>query len=905
MRRSVLFFVAALLLPLAWRDAGARELSFQERVRAQEAIERVYYRHQIGTTMPFEEAVPRAVLEQKVERYLKLTEALRIYWHTDIGADSLRRELARIASRTRFPDRLREIDRALGHDGFLMQECLARPVLVERMARSFFAGNSPISSDAARGADSKRTWDEWWAEASPTLRARDIEAAACAGAAVPAIGTEGCRDTASSAPMPPAAPMTPCPDDTWSAGVLDDEPPALERPANVWTGSILFVWGGINQAELGARYDPATDSWQRVSTVGSPTARQGHTAVWAGNRVVVWGGIQEGTSTEVNTGGRYDPITDTWTPTSTIGAPSARLNHSAVSTGGTMIVWGGLDFDIGAFDSGGRYDVATDSWTPTSLVNAPEARNTASAVWTGSRMILWGGFGGSLPVDTGGSYDPATDTWTALSTAGAPEARFGQTAVWTGNRMIVWGGTSFDGSSFTRLDTGGRYDPGTDSWADTALSGAPAPRNDHTAVWTGSRMIVWGGRGADEFSRADGALYDPSGDTWTPTASTGAPQERDAHVAAWTGSLMIVWGGAAFDGTMLPNLTTGGRYDPSSNSWTPTFTTNAPSARVRHLAVWTGNVMIVWGGYNALHTGSRYDPVVDAWSPMTNVNAPSGRDGAFSLVWTGSRAIVWGGIVWDGSLVNTGGRYDPIADAWTATSTTGAPSPRIFHTAVWTGSRMIVWGGQDDFGMTDTGGRYDPATDTWSATATVGAPSARSNHTAIWTDKVMVIWAGFDTGFTNTGGRYNPMTNTWQGMTTVNAPEPRRDPPTIWTGMQMVTWGGFGADWFNTGGRYNPKSDAWQPTSTVGAPAPRETHTAVWTGKQVIVWGGRGTIRYNDGGRYNPKMNTWAPVTTTGAPMARYEHTAVWTGNQMIVWGGTGFDDSSRLNDGSRYTACP
>ena len=53
--------------------------------------------------------------------------------------------------------------------------------------------------------------------------------------------------------------------------------------------------------------------------------------------------------------------------------------------------------------------------------------------------------------------------------------------------------------------------------------------------------------------------------------------------------------------------------------------------------------------------------------------------------------IVWGG---DGTrLLNTGGRYNPSTDSWTATSTTNAPGARSSHTAVWTGSEMIVWGG--------------------------------------------------------------------------------------------------------------------------------------------------------------------------------------------------------------------
>ena len=54
---------------------------------------------------------------------------------------------------------------------------------------------------------------------------------------------------------------------------------------------------------------------------------------------------------------------------------------------------------------------------------------------------------------------------------------------------------------------------------------------------------------------------------------------------------MIVWGGFVYPSS----LNTGGRYDPASDSWTPTSTLNAPSARYRHTAVWTGSERIVWG----------------------------------------------------------------------------------------------------------------------------------------------------------------------------------------------------------------------------------------------------------------------------------------------------------------------
>ena len=49
-------------------------------------------------------------------------------------------------------------------------------------------------------------------------------------------------------------------------------------------------------------------------------------------------------------------------------------------------------------------------------------------------------------------------------------------------------------------------------------------------------------------------------------------------------------------------------------------------------------------------------------------------------------------------------------------------------------SEMIIWGGLDNFGYRNSGGRYDPVADTWIATSTDGAPDVRSGHTSVFTD---------------------------------------------------------------------------------------------------------------------------------------------------------------------------
>jgi len=351
----------------------------------------------------------------------------------------------------------------------------------------------------------------------------------------------------------------------------------------------------------------------------------------------------------------------------------------------------------------------------------------------------------------------AADNWTAVTTNGAPRAREDHTAVWTGREMIVWGGYGLWG----RLNDGGRYDPSTDTWTPVTTSGAPTARDYHTAVWTGSEMIVWGGRG-DAGHLNDGGRYNPVTDTWTPVTTSGAPTARYGHTAAWTGSEMIVWGGNGDAG----DLNDGGRYNPVTDTWRALATSGAPTFFALHKAIWTGSEMIVWGGYNhssPFNAGARYNPKTDAWTPVATSGAPEDRS-AHTALWTGSEMIVWGGISL-GDYVSNGGRFHPGTDTWTPVTNISTPAARGYHTAVWTGSEMIVWGGlgllEEDKYPSD-GGRYNPRTDTWTPVATIGAPTGRSGHTAVWTGSEMIVWGGIGKGkvpsdfFARGGARYNP-----------------------------------------------------------------------------------------------------------------------------------------------------
>jgi N-acetylneuraminic acid mutarotase len=845
---ALLFVVfAALVLPASQNIAltgrvgdaepgapRARRLTFANRVAAQRAIERVYHAGRIGSTRPFEEAVPAPRIERKVRAYLAQSAALEAQG-TPLTAAALRRELERIAADTRFPERLQAIYAALNNDSSLIQETFVRAELAGRLAPAHL-------QDAFADID---RFDP--------ARVRDV------------------AETLEKLPEPPVAEADPACgfQDLWDSGATEAPSTSPPKPTAVWTGAEMLVWGGDNR-NTGGRYDPLTDSWRPITTAGAPSGRSGHAAVWTGDRMIVWGG------NGLVTGGRYDPAADAWTPTSTLGAPAGRFDFRAVWTGSVMIVWGGYFGGGTLLNTGARYNPSTDTWSPTSTAGAPLPGYRHVAVWSGTEMIVWGGVGTSA----GGLYNPATDSWRPTSLLNAPGPRDLGVAVWTGTEMVVWGG--FDGGF---APGGGRFDPATNTWRPTSSSGAPLNRTSHTMVWTGSRVVLWGG--SDYSSNATrgalvntGALYDPVADVWSPTTLTGAPFPRTGHAAVWSGNRMIVWGGGE---------TAAARYDPEANAWlASSSSSSAPSPRLGHTAVWTGSEMIVWGGTND-GTGSRYDPLLDAWTLMSLTGAPTPRHD-HTAVWTGSAMIVWGGRDSQERSLATGARYDPVGDTWAPTASVGAPSARAYHTAVWTGGVMVVWGGLvGNSNVMNSGGRYDPGADTWSATSLVGAPSARAFHTAVWTGSEMIVWGGAPA--TNTGGRYDPLLGTWTATSLVNAPPAVAGHTTVWTGQRMIVWGGWTGARTSGGGLYDPLLDAWTPTPTSGAPSARDSHTAVWTGHEMIVWGGTGDVgpyvqSLDTGGRFDPVSGTWAPTTTVNAPAHRYGHTAVWAGHAMIVRGG-------------------
>jgi N-acetylneuraminic acid mutarotase len=331
--------------------------------------------------------------------------------------------------------------------------------------------------------------------------------------------------------------------------------------------------------------------------------------------------------------------------------------------------------------------------------------------------------------------------------------RFFHTAVWTGSEMIVWGGTKDLNLGFA---DGASYSLDKDTW--TMLPAAPiAARGNHSAIWTGKVMIVWGGTDYGGTYFADGAAYDPSAKSWKTIAATTLAGRRDfaaGWVSAPTHTGMVVWGGASATSPFAD----GGEYDPGTDTWR-TISTSPLSARWNAPFGVVPNVgLIVWGGAakispscpaDCLIDGATYDPSADTWASLA-VGGPSMRLDAsyatFDVAVPNGDFVVWGGETAPGTTLADGARGD--TSGWSAVPTPGLALPtgaaRSLSLAWGGAGKFWIWSGQQGVNVFDDGAAFDPGLGTWSAIAGTAPIKGRVHGTVEWTGKSAIVWGGVD-----------------------------------------------------------------------------------------------------------------------------------------------------------------
>ena len=452
-------------------------------------------------------------------------------------------------------------------------------------------------------------------------------------------------------------------------------------------------------------------------------------------------------------------------------------------------------------------------------------------------------------------------------------------------------------------------------------------RASHCAVYTGSGMLVFGGKEGGTLRNDVWLLSETSfGPRWRAGSTSGTrPTPRAGHTGIYdpVRQRMIVFGGN--DGA------------PSNQVWALSATWTLltplgtpPSPREDHTAIYdpVGDRMIVFGGnggtlLNDVWALSLADP--PTWTPLaTSGTPPSPRRGA-SVAYDSQRQrmIVFGGAT-ASTVTNDLYTLDLASGAWAPLAASGsAPQPRAYASALYDAlaDRLLIVGGEDGspFGFTVIGSAQLllSGTPTWQGTFltndTRGSLVYDSAHNrgllyGGFVDQIGPVtnqtWAIDLSGFPS-ASRLVPTAATPTGLAYESAVfDPVRNQVVVFGGAYL---GGFEPGFSNNTAALvlpvyqfpNPLPDPhydWIAFGSGTPPAARYGHSAIRDPDhdRMMVFGGN-TFYTTPAVQHDVwalpfATGVWSQLVPTGAiPQGRFQHTAIYDGprHRMIVFGGS------------------
>ncbi len=554
----------------------------------------------------------------------------------------------------------------------------------------------------------------------------------------------------------------------------------------------------------------------------------------------------------------------TTTPVETT-APNSTTdsNPTSVPTGGTLAVDG--------FDT-----IPAPDGTP--------LPTNGVAIWTGSELVLWGGESrlDSVPpaMDPGLAYDIEADRWRELA-PGPLSPRLGVAGVWTGTEVIICCG---DGSQQAAA-----YEPSRDRWR--AIADSPIVSQYMEAVWTGDQMLLT--------TEDDAASYDPTTDVWRVLERPPSTLDRLREMV-WMDDELIVWPAEVGRRVSSPMA-----LDPVAGTWR--VLPDPPAWPAAPDIVWTGKVLVAWGGLPASAAvseravGSVYDPDTDSWVAMPEfLPEPrpfEGNLGSQSLLWTGETVLVNTGAFASGlsdELTNDDSyllSFDPATREWAFVGV--APGYNFGADPVVADQRVVFRGAElfisnDQFGVVAdefVAPEYYRSLHSWVLEKPVELRD-RAGHTAVWADGEMIVWGGWSsenaTVAFDDGAAYNPVTASWRSL--ADSPLDGRGFHTaVWTGSEMLVVGGL-TD-VNNGSSdaaaYERTQDRWRslpPTGLTPSPTNPTRVRSVWTGTELVLW----DAEADEMEAFSPATNSWTRLPSPGLGPSDTE-SLFWVDGELVV----------------------
>jgi hypothetical protein len=172
------------------------------------------------------------------------------------------------------------------------------------------------------------------------------------------------------------------------------------------------------------------------------------------------------------------------------------------------------------------------------------------------------------------------------------------------------------------------------------------------------------------------------------------------HTASLVGSKMFIFGGRGAGGVTFKDVYA---LDVTCWRWTRVRTTTAtPCARFGHAQALVGHKLVVFGGWDAARCFNDlwiFDTTTATWTePRVDGKPPTPRQGHSMLLLPSGGLLVFGG-----SAARAGGGFEFVASmgeldtetmTWGRPRVSGAlPLPRAAHTAVLVGHQVVTFGG--------------------------------------------------------------------------------------------------------------------------------------------------------------------------------------------------------------------
>jgi hypothetical protein len=186
--------------------------------------------------------------------------------------------------------------------------------------------------------------------------------------------------------------------------------------------------------------------------------------------------------------------------------------------------------------------------------------------------------------------------------------------------------------------------PATTAYLIDGLDPGPLrARRDFAQVWSGERMVVWGGAQPEVGGfYNDGAAYDPDLDRWAMLPTTTL-EPRAWPVAAWADDKLIIWGGsdvrAEGGAPITGTFVNGAALDLAASTWRPLAQSPLPVGPL-YSGVWTGSELVVVGADETETHAAAYDPESDSWRGLSTAGFRSNAPNRPLLIeWTGHRVV--------------------------------------------------------------------------------------------------------------------------------------------------------------------------------------------------------------------------------------------------------------------------